>query len=440
MKVYKHYFLLLCLFFAVSQSLLAQGSGRTAYLQAEELRKQNKCADAIGKYDEAIKSEPNNYKYYFQKGLCEQKEKRIPDAKASFNKSIELNKEFTSAYAQMAKIYKEEKDIDQTIYYYEQAAQNEKGLGRKSQYELILVNLFLKQDKITDAKAHFGEAQKIDPNNMKVSYYSGEIKMAENDYAGAKEDYAKATESPDFGAMSPAEKAQYYYALGLAYNKLNDIENAKKAWQKAMVGPYIPLINQQLAKSNHAYYYKIGVSYYLNEENADAETYIAKALEIMPTFSPAYVLRGKIAKKQNDLRGAIENFQKAIEVEKEPANKAKLSVILAQTQMQNNDYNGAVASLDEAIAAIPGNKNLLYLKGRALYSSGNYGEAVKIGEDLVASSTDQKAKSKFSFFLGMAAKRNGDTEKAKAAFGGAMFGPFKPAARMEIDKITGKAE
>lgn len=445
MKVYKQYSLLFFMFFALTAHVFAQpgattGSGRTDYLQAEELRKQNKCADAIGKYDLAIKAEPNNYKYYFQKGLCEQKEKRIEDAKRSFQKSIETNKEFTPAYAQMAKIFKEEKDIDQTIYFYEQAAANEKGLGRKLQYELILVNLFLKQDKISDAKAHYEEAKKIDPNNMKVSYYAGEIKMSENEYASAKDDYQKATESPDFGSIAPIEKAQYYYALGLAYNKLNDLENAKKAWQKAMVGPYAQLINQQLMKSNHAYYYKIAASYYLNEENADAETYIAKALEIMPTFSPAFVLRAKIARKQNDIKGAIQNFQSAIDVEKEPANKAKLSVLLAQTQMSDNDYTGAIASLDAAITAMPGNKNLQYLKARALYASGRYGEAVKSAEELVAAATDQKAKSKFSFFLGMAAKKNGDTEKAKAAFGGAMFGPFKPAARMELDKMSGKAE
>lgn len=440
MKVCKHCLLFPFLLIALFAAAQPTGSGRADYLQAEELRKQNKCADAIARYEVAIKAEGNNYKYYFQKGLCEQKEKRIEDAKRSFLKSAELNKDFTSAYAQLAKMYKDEKNMEQTIYYYQQASENEKGTGRKIQYDLILVNLLLKDDKIAEATKYFEDAQKLDPGNMKVNYYSGEIKMAKGDYASAKDDYERAVANPEFPPLSPGEKAQYYYALGLAYNKLNDIENAKKAWQKAMIGPYATLINQQLMKSNHTYYYKIAVSYYLNEENEESENYIQKSLEIMPTFSAAYSLRGKIAKRTNDLRGAIENFQKAVEYEKEPAKKASAAVMLAQTQMQYNDYAGAVSSLDEAITAMPTNKNLQFMKARALYGAGRYNDAIKIAEELVSVATDQKAKAKFAFLLGMAAKRAGDKEKAKAGFNGALFGTFKPAARMELDKLAGKAE
>jgi tetratricopeptide (TPR) repeat protein len=441
MKAHKFTSLLLLFllsFFKISIAQPPTGSGRQAFLQAEEMRKQNKCADAINRYEEAIKAEPNNYKYWFQKGLCEQKEKRIDIAKQSFTKSIELNKEFTPAYAQMAKIFKDEKDIENTISFYEQAANNEKQPGRKVQYELILVNLLIKQDKVFDAKRHWEEAQKLDPNNIKVHYYAGEIKAADNDWAGAKEDYLKATEVPEFNALPPAEKAQYYYALGLSYNKLNDLENAKKAWSKASIGPFKQLIEQQLMKSNHQYYYKVAASYYLNDEFDDAEVNIQKALEINPTFSAAHVLRGRIARKKNDLRGAAENYERAIEAEKEQANKAKLYVALSQIQMLDNNFTSALSSLEEAIAAIPGNKNLQYMRAKAQYGAGRYADAIRSAEELISSSTDQKAKARFSFLLGVAAKRNGDKDKAKVGFQGAMFGSFKPAARIELDKLSGK--
>lgn len=442
MKVHKFQTVFLLFFIVLINFSYAQpgGSGRSIYLVAEEMRKQNRCNDAIQKYEEAIKLEPTNYKYYFQKGLCEQKEKKLDDAKASFQKSIDNNKEYTPAYAQMAKLFKDVKDIDNTIYYYELAAANEKITGRKVQYELILVNLLLKQNKNFEAKKHWEEAQKIDPGNMKVLYYAGEIKSAEENWAAAKDDYLGATESPNFTSLSPAEKAQYYYALGLSYYKLNDIDNAKKAWAKANYGPFQQLINQQLMKSNNVYYYKIAASYYLSDEFDDAEENLQKSLEIQPNFTGAYVLRGKIARKKNDLRGAIENFQKAIEVEKDATAKAKLYNLLAQMQIQNNDYYGALASLNEAITAIPTNKNLVYMKAKALYESGRYADAIKELEDLITSATDNKVKAKFAFLMGKAAKKNGDIEMAKKSFQTAMFGPYKPSARIELDKLTGKAE
>ena len=443
MKVHKFRIVFLLLFSVFLANIsVAQpgGSGRSIYLVAEELRKQNRCSDAIQKYEEAIKLEPTNYKYYFQKGLCEQKDKKLEDAKKSFQKSIDNNREYTPAYAQMAKLFKDEKDIDNTIYYYELAAENERITGRKVQYELILVNLLLKQNKNADAKRHWEEAQKIDPGNMKVLYYAGEIKAAEENWASAKDDYLAATETPSFASISPAEKAQYYYALGLSYYKLNDIDNAKRAWSKANYGPYQQLINQQLMKSNNVYYYKIAASYYLSDEFEDAETNLQKSLEIQPNFTGAYVLRAKIARKQNDIRGTIENFQKAIEVEKDATTKAKLYNMLAMMQMQNNDYFGALASLNEAIAAIPSNKNLVYMKAKALYASGRYADAYKELEDLMTSASDAKAKAKFAFVMGKAAKKNGDLEGAKKSFQAAMYGPYKPSARIELDKLTGKSE
>lgn len=451
MKTHKH---ISCLFFLILCATMtafgqppttppaSTGSGRAAYLNAEELRKQNRCGDAIVKYEEAIKAEPNNYKYFFQKGLCEYKEKKIEEAKASYTKAIELNKEFTSSYAQMARIAKDQKDIDNTIYYYEQAALNERSPNRRIQYELILVNLLLKQDKQYEAKKHLEEAGKVDPGNMNVQYYTGEMKAAENDWAGARDEYTKATENPDFGALPPAEKAKYYYAQGLAFSKLNDLENAKKSWAKANFSPWSQLIQQQLMKSNHLYYYKVALSYYLNSEFEESETNIKKCLEIQPDYTGGFELRGKIARKQNDMRSAIEYYQKATDLEKDPPKKQRLQIATANLQMSNNDNFGALATLDEALATVPNSpntKNILYMKARAQYGSGRFDDAISSLNTLLEGA-DARSKAKYAFLLGMAAKKGGQLDKAKTAFQNAMFGPYKPAARIELDKLSGKQE
>lgn len=80
------------------------------------------------------------------------------------------------------------------------------------------------------------------------------------------------------------------------------------------------------------------------------------------------------------------------------------------------------------------------MKARAQYGSGRFGDAVTTCENLLAGNPEAKLKAKYAFLLGMAAKKNNDLDKAKTGFTNAMFGPYKPAARIELDKLTGKAE
>jgi len=128
--------------------MIAQGPGQASYLQAENLRKQNNCRDAIQKYDEAIRLEPGNYKYYFQRGKCQYTMKDIDMAIASFKATVDYQPNFTPAYSLLAKIYKTQSDFDNAIYYYEQAARYESNTKRKVQYQLLRVNLRHKQDRV----------------------------------------------------------------------------------------------------------------------------------------------------------------------------------------------------------------------------------------------------------------------------------------------------
>ena len=73
------------------------------------------------KYDEAIRLEPGNYKYYFQRGKCQYTMKDVEMAINSFKATVQYQPNFTPAYSLLAKIYKTENDFDNAIYYYEQA-------------------------------------------------------------------------------------------------------------------------------------------------------------------------------------------------------------------------------------------------------------------------------------------------------------------------------
>ncbi|MEO1451036.1 MAG: tetratricopeptide repeat protein, partial [Bacteroidota bacterium] len=84
------------------------------------------------------------------------------------------------------------------------------------------------------------------------------------------------------------------------------------------------------------------------------------------------------------------------------------------------------------------NGKLLYLQAQAQYGSAKYDQAIQTLEQLIRSGVDTKARAKYSFMLGMAAKRTGDLVKAEEGFKAAMYGPYKPAAQTELTKLAEK--
>ena len=355
--------------------------------------------------------------------------------------TVDYKQNFTPAYSLLAKLYKNEKDYTNAIYYYEEAARYENNSGRKVQYKLLLVNLLLKENRISDAKRHVEDAKSIDPNNPNILFYNGEIASMEEDWESARRAYERALASERLKSAPPSDKAKYYYGLGLALSKLGDASGAKKAWSRANFGPYKKLISQQMMKTNHVYFYQVAVSYYLNGEYAESEDYIAQALEIQRDFSSAFVLRGKIEYKRGNTGRAIEYYRQAIDNEKNPTNRAKIYQMMASIQLNNRDNSGALRSLSQAMKSDPQSAkrlSMLYLKAKAEYGLGQYQDAQQTLETLLKAGVDTKSKAKYSFLLGMAAKRNGNDEKAREAFKSAMYGPFKPAAKVELDKLEGE--
>lgn len=416
--------------------LLAQGPGRRSYLAGENLRKQNKCNEAIQQYDEAIRLEPANYKYYFQRGKCEYNMKDYAAAKGSFKSTVQYKPDFTPAYSLLAKIFKNEEDYDNAIFYYQEAARYEVNSGRKVQYELLLVNLLLREDRVSEAKRHIEDAQKIDPTNPNILFYNAEILSGQKNWNLAKDSYEQALASERLKAASPAEKAKFYYGLGVALSNLGDNAGAKAAWSRANFGKYKPLISQQMQESNHVYYYKIAVSYYLNGEYQECESYLAKTLELQRDFASAYILKGKIAKRQGSVTQAINFYQQAVNLEKDPKRKANMYRLVAGMQMEKNDYSSALTTLDLAIKSNGGpTLSLLGMKGQAEYMAGRYNESIRSFEELLTAGVDAKSKAKYNFLLGMAAKKVRDTAKAQEAFKNAMYGPYKPAASIELEKL-----
>ena len=428
---------LLLLFIFASLGSYGQNPGKTAYIQAENLRRQNRCEEAISKYDEAQKLEPGNYRYYFAEGKCHYKLKAYDLAIAAFEETVGVKADFTPAYSLIAKIYTGRKEYQKAIGYYDQAFNYEKNTKRKVQYKLLIVQMLVREGNTAEARSHIADAKKVDPEDPNVLYYDGKISNQDGDYSNAKAAMLIATSK--LQDAPPAQSAKYYYELGYAYNKLGDYENAKRSWEKANFGSYKKLIAQQLSSNSPGYFYKMAVSYYISGEYTESQSQINKALELQASFSAAYILMGKIAQKQGNMSQAINHYKSAVGMESNPERKALLELKISMMQLDAGDYSGALSSANNLLGSND-SERVRYIKAQAQYKLGQYGQAIGTLESLLSNpSIDAKSKAQYSFILGMAAKKSGNTEKAKEAFKNAMGGSFKPAAKNELDALLGKS-
>jgi tetratricopeptide (TPR) repeat protein len=433
MRAFKiQFILLLAICTMLGARAFAQGQGKASYIQAENLRKGKRYNEAVVKYDEAIKLEPGNYRYYFSRGKCYYAMKEYDLALSSFEETVEYKKDFVFAYTLIAKIYRKKEDIPNAIYYYDLAFQNEQDPKRKVGYKMEAIKLLLQENKTAEAQKHLSEVKAVAPDNLNILYFDAKISNQNGDYENAKSSMVTAT--GNLGNEPPANAAKYWYELGYAYNKLGDYTNAQKAWEKAYFGKYKTLIDRERSINSPAYFYRMAVSYYTAGAYAECKEQVAKSLELQKDFSAAYLLLGKIDKKSGNYSGAVDNYRNAANFESDPAKKTKLETMLVSLQVDAEDFSGAVNTANSVLGKQPNTPQVIYLKALAQYRLGQYNGAIGSLESLSASTNDNAAKAKYNFLIGMAA-RNTDVEKAKNAFKAAMLGPYKPAAKNELDKL-----
>lgn len=399
------------------------------------MRKSKRYAEAIEKYNEAIRLEKENYRYLFARGKCYYEMKDFPLAISSLEEAVSVNREFTPAYSLLALSFMKNGDEANAMFNYDQAFKYESNPERKVQYKMQVVKYHIKSGDTQQALTHISEAKAVAPDNLDILYYEAKLANQNGDHEKAKNSMISAVSK--LGDAQPAQSAKFFYELGLAYNNLGDYENARKAWEKANFGNYRKLIAAELSKNSPAFYYKKAISYYTAGNYDESRSEIQKALELQSNFGAGYLLMGKIDKKQGNYAQAITNYSTALGMEADPKKKMSLLQMLANLQMESGDYAGAVSSSNQILQEQSNDIRILYVKALSQYHLSQYNPAISTAETaLVTTGIDAANKAKFNFLIGMAAK-NTDVEKAKAAFRSAMFGPFKPAAKSELDKLMG---
>ncbi|MEM9984556.1 MAG: tetratricopeptide repeat protein, partial [Bacteroidota bacterium] len=274
--------------------LLAQKEAQRAYREAEALREQNRCTEAIQRYNVAIKEDPKNYRYYLQRGRCEYRMNKMTAARYSLEQAVALGADEipASVYYLLGKIHLNENPDNQAeaVKYYRKAADLETDGTRRMQYQLLLVQSLTNLQQYNEAQSYLNIVAKEAPENASVLYYQGQLAGAQGQWEAAKSYYEQALRSSELKDATAETRAKYYYGLGRAFEELGQEEEAKTAFVEANHGALRPLVAPKLQENTPAYHYKLAVSYYLGEEYQLSEEYLQRVFEVENNNANAYVL------------------------------------------------------------------------------------------------------------------------------------------------------
>jgi tetratricopeptide (TPR) repeat protein len=406
------------------------GDGLNYYVSAEKLRQENNFRAAIDMYDKAIKEEPTNYKYIFQKGKCYILLKDQENAIRCFEKTVELQKDFVQAYFRLAWLYRQKEKYNEAIKYFDAAFKYEKDPKEKLQYKDNILEILFKTDRLKEAGEHIKDAKSIAPDDIRILYFEAKYNNAIGKYDLAKSAMEKAT--ANLSPENPEDAARYYFELGYALHKLGNYEKANEVFKKANYGTFKSLIAEMTPQFNFA----LAVSYYKVFEYKKAKEILDYTLNIDNSYSQAHDLLAKIAAASTDKTMVLEHKKTSIATERDPMRKAAKYRELCEMQFESAIYADAILSADECLKIQPKNYAVTFIKAMALYKNKDVETAKVLLSELVNyPGLDLETKAMYNFALGLICKNSQDRTQAVSFLKAASFGSFRYAATKELEQL-----
>ncbi|MEM8897944.1 MAG: tetratricopeptide repeat protein [Bacteroidota bacterium] len=431
----------LCMFHflsGVNSGLLAMvDPGDKDFQEAERLRKSRRYEEAISHYNQAIEKDSTEHVFFLQRGKCEFRLEKYDEAKKSFKSVIRFEPEHVPARVWLARSFMKEGDLENAGFYYQQAVEHEKNTMRKVSYKLLYVNILMKEKSYKEALKELNEIEKVDPENPELLFKIAEIYRVESEWEKAEEYYQRVLMTERVKSLSQRKQAPYHYGLGVVYFHLGDSVKAKRAWDKVAFQPYTDWIKQHYPQDDPEYYYKVAISYYLNDEYTTSLSFLDKVLKLDEDYFKAIMLQARIFRRQGKIDESIENYEKAVELVTDEEKKATYLWSIADAYYDVARYEEAYRAMQKCKKEGFTFKGIhYYAMARSTYFMKDYAKTSEILTESVRLSLNPKEKAKHYFLMGLAEKKQGNNDYAIKAFKLARIGPYKLSADAEIYELS----
>ncbi|MEX1122208.1 MAG: tetratricopeptide repeat protein, partial [Balneolales bacterium] len=191
-------------------------------------------------------------------------------------------------------------------------------------------------------------------------------------------------------------------------------------------------------------YLSKGNSLYRNGDHAAALEAYNGALELNPNYPRAIYQKGLVYRQQDNLEGALEQFDLAINmslnandmemVERASGAAEDYLVYLGANSTQDENYSRALELLERAISYDESSAEAYYRLAEAHNHLGNWNEAIANGTQALEYEDGGRAdQAKIWFEMGMAYKNQENEPQACESFQNAAFGSFQSPAEHELE-------
>ena len=175
---------------------------------------------------------------------------------------------------------------------------------------------YVENENFTEANNCFKKALAYDELQVNAWWGLGNIQLKEQNYSEAIKLFRRCISINNHSAV-------LYFYLGTAYLQNKDIKNALNN-----------LINaQKLDPKNPMIQYQVANIYMSQGKNDEALKILKNLEENMPKEAPIYISIGKIYKNKKEYKKALDNFNKAIDLDPKDSNLAK--TLIERLQIDN---------------------------------------------------------------------------------------------------------
>jgi len=220
---------------------------------------------------------------------------RYAEAEKFLLKSIELNPDYAMAHKNLGFVFAKLKRIDEAEKEWETA------LSLDINDPMINVNLgsiYLGRNDLAKARRMFADALEKDPNLTPAHIGFGITYLISNDLDMAQEKFEDAVEADP-------EYDDGYYRLGIVHLRREKFDKAEAMFKKALE------LNKRNANAC------LGLAQVLARDEStipDAITYYNKGMGIISSNPHDHIRQGNIYLKQGDVRRAMEEFEKLLQI------------------------------------------------------------------------------------------------------------------------------
>jgi len=254
---------------------------------------------------------------------------------------------------------------------------------------LGLARIAMLNDQPKQARRHVDKALKADPHSGEGWTLKGEIERAQGDLKAAETSFRKAVAADPHDIAGHLGLVAVHVGMGKNDEALREVNGVLDKAPRALVANYLKavvLFNQHKLES--------------------ARGLLQGILKTAPGYLPAQLLAGTIDFQQNNLNQAQEHLQRY--VSSQPKNLAAVK-LLAATYLKQNDADRAVVLLEKHLKSAPGDAQLLALLGSAYLHTGKSDRAIQYLHKAIEAAPDAAA---FRAQLAVGYLRIGEDDKA----------------------------